>query len=277
MITPFEQKSALAGLLDRVGLRALLFLLSILWFYRLWGNAASSLAAGSALGLLLCITLSLWQKKTLHQRESALRVRLGGMLALEEMTLLGEQAAAECAARCLQSVYPIRIEKKTPFGVLAVFHDETLLVRCKRAHVSARVSCGDVLEAQRARIGSGAARCVLCATCTFDAQALRLCQTLVPPVRAVDGDALAAMAGHLSPATDEQLVALGRRQRHPFAWEQLRAVVFEPEKIRRYLLYGFFLYLFYIFTGRLYALIPSLLCLCLAIVSRYRQFQYRAL
>ena len=54
-------------------------------------------------------------------------------------------------------------------------------------------------------------------------------------------------------------------------------MVFEPEKIRRYLLYGFFLYLFYIFTGRLYALIPSLLCLCLAIVSRYRQFQYRAL
>ena len=36
MLTPFEEKSALAGLLDRIGLRALFFLLSILWFYRLW-------------------------------------------------------------------------------------------------------------------------------------------------------------------------------------------------------------------------------------------------
>lgn len=277
MVSPFEQKSALAGLLDRIGLRALLFFLSILWFYRLWGDVAAALTAGSALGLLLCLTLSLWQKKTLRAREDALRVRLGGMLALEEITLASGREACLRAAQCLQSVYPLELQKETPDGVLALLQGETLLISCKQAHLSARVSCSDVLEAQRKRIALGAGRCVLCATCPFDAQALRLCQTLDPPVRPVDGDTLAALAGHLSPATDEQLVELGRRQRRPFAWAQLRSIVFAPEKIRRYLLYGFFLYIFYIFTGHLYALVPSLLCVCLAVVSRFRQVQFEAL
>lgn len=277
MLTPFEEKSALAGLLDRVGLRALFFLLSILWFYRLWRSLPAALSAGCALGLMLCLALALWQQRTLRAREDALRARLGGMLALEDIALLTAGEAAVRAARLLQGVYPLDIQKRTPEGVLALFQGEKLLVRCLRAHASERVSCGDVLAAQRARIAQGADRCVLCATCAFSPQAQRLCETLEPPVRAVDADALAALAGRDAPATDEQLVALGRRRRRPFAWRQLRAVVFAPEKIRRYLLYGFYLYVLYVLTGRLYALLPALLCLCLAAISRMRGMHRGAL
>ena len=53
--------------------------------------------------------------------------------------------------------------------------------------------------------------------------------------------------------------------------------MFAPEKIRRYLLYGFYLYVLYVLTGRLYALLPALLCLVLAAVSRMRGTRRSAL
>ena len=99
MMSPFDSKNRVATALDRLALRVLLFLLSVSYFFALWHSGAPSLLAGSALFALAMLTLLLLERRTLARRDRALRVRVGGAIALEELMLL---PAAEAEGRvCL--------------------------------------------------------------------------------------------------------------------------------------------------------------------------------
>ena len=97
MMSPFDSKNRVATALDRLALRVLLFLLSVGYFFALWHSGAPSLLAGSALFALAMLTLLLLERRTLARRDRALRVRVGGAIALEELMLL-PAAKAEAAA-----------------------------------------------------------------------------------------------------------------------------------------------------------------------------------
>ncbi|MDR3051455.1 MAG: hypothetical protein LBU67_07005 [Oscillospiraceae bacterium] len=271
MIAPFDQKSRLGAALDRLGIRLLILLLCCLWFYRLWNQWPPALAAGLALAALCWQALALGSKRALARRESALRRRIGGALALDALLLCPPRQSALRVAQWLASLYPLENLRPGVGGALAEYRGETLLLRCLQIHPSQSAAAGDVLAAQRALRASAAARCVLCAPGSFDLHAQRAAEALDPPVRLIDGDALRGLAGRLYPATDAQLTELGARQRKPFAWVSLRRHVFAPQKTRRYAAYATGLMVFYIVTGQAYALACALCCFLLAMGSHRRR------
>jgi len=272
MITPFEQKSRLGSVLDRLATRLLALALCFLWFYRLWGMAAPALLAGGALCALLWRTLALWQRRALARKEAMLRAHIGGTLALERLLTVQPVEAARQAADWLASLYDLDVLGDAADGVLLRYGQETLYLLCLQGHPQQHTDAGAVLAAGRARSlvsqADRADRCVLCATGAFTQEALDTADSLEPPVRLIDGDTLRKLAGRLSPATDGQLVAMGRRQRKPFAWASLRQTMFSPQKTRRYAAYGTGLLAFFILTGQVHYLIPSGLCWGLAMVSQ---------
>ncbi len=274
MMTPFEQKSRLGGRLDGIALRLLVLALCFLWFYRLWGMTVPALLAGLALCALLWRTLTLWQRRALTRREAALRAHIGGTLALESLLLCTPQEAALRAADWLASEHALEVLRPAGEGVLLRYGEETLLLLCLQHHPQHATSASDVLAASRACLAAPeAARCVLCSPGTFSPEARQVAESLEPPVRLIDGEHLCALAGRIAPAGDEQLVAMGKKQRKPFAWASLRPLVFSAQKARRYAAYGAGLLVFYILTDRLYYLLPAGLCLLLSMLSHRQKYK----
>ena len=275
MLTPFEQKSRLGSAMDRLALRLLVLALCFFWFYRLWGMTAPSLLAGGALCALLWRTLALWQQRALARKEAMLRAHIGGTLALESLLSVQPTQAARQAADWLASRHDLRVLGEAGDGVLLHYGQETLYLLCLQGHPQQQVDAGAILTAGRARLGVPQAdRCILCSPSAFTQEAHDTADSLEPPVRLIDGDTLRALAGRLSPATDAQLAAMGRRQRKPFAWASLRQAVFSPKKTRRYAAYGTGLLALFILTSHLYYLVPAGLCWALAMLSqrgRHRQ------
>ncbi len=271
MLAPFEEKSRLGASLDRLGVRLLVLLVCFLWFFRLWGQFVPALMAGISLGILVMYTMSLGGKRALMRRESALRRRIGGTIALESLLLCPATDAARQATAWLGSIYALDTARACSSGILAEYHGQTLLIQCLQTHPRHASGANAILSAQRALLAlPEAQRGVLCAIGRFDAEATALAESLDPPLRLIDGDALAAIAGRLAPATDQQLAALGQKKRKPFSWASLRRHVFAPRKTRRYVLYGTGLMVCYILTDALYYLLPAGLCLLLAMLSQRR-------
>ncbi len=269
MLTPFEQKSRLGGALDFVMLRLLMLALCFLWFYRLWGVTVPALLAGVALCVLLWHTLTLWQRRALARRAAELRAHIGGTLALEELLEMQPVQAAHHAADWLATAHALDPLGEAGDGVLLRYREEVLFLLCLQGHPQQQVDAGAVLAASRARRAlPEAQRCVLCTPGTFTQEARQTADSLDPPVRLIEGNTLRTLAGRIAPATDEQLVCMGQRQRKPFAWSSLRPLVFSPQKTRRYAAYGTGLLALYIVTNQLYYLLPAGLCWALAMLSQ---------
>ena len=142
MTSPFDSKNRVAAELDRLALRVLLFVLSVGYFFFLWHSGALSLLAGSALCILAMLTLLL-------RRDHALRVRVGGSIALEELMLLpAAQAEKRVCALLAQT-----LGGNARDSVLT-YANKTYLVRCAQTLSGSSVGEGDVLAAHRARIAS---------------------------------------------------------------------------------------------------------------------------
>jgi len=149
---------------------------------------------------------------------------------------------------------------------------------CLQGPLQQQTDAGAVLAANRSRLAiAEAQRCVLCSPGAFTQEARDIADSLDPPVRLIDGAALRALAGQLSPATDEQLAGIAKRQRKPFAWASLRQAAFSPKKTRRYAAYGTGLLVLFIVTNHAYYLIPSGLCWTLAILSQRGKYKAQRL
>ena len=78
MTSPFDTQSRAATLLDRLSLRLLLLFGCVAYFAVLWRASRESLLAGGALFVLVLLTLTLLEKRTLKRRDRMLRERIGG-------------------------------------------------------------------------------------------------------------------------------------------------------------------------------------------------------
>ena len=182
MMSPFDSKNRVATALDRLALRVLLFFLSVGYFFALWRSGAPSLLAGSALFALAMLTLLLLERRTLARRDRALRVRVGGAIALEELMLL---PAAEAEGRvCLLLAETLGGAAR---GSVLSYAGKTYLVRCAQTLPGSAAGEGDVLAAHRAKAASGAEFCILAGTGGFSPAAQRAAEWMEPPIRLIAG------------------------------------------------------------------------------------------
>lgn len=267
MLTPFDEKTKLAQRLDSLATKLIAFVLCLLFAFYTFGSFGAATVSGTAIFVCTVLLFALWQRSTLLHRDETLRRRVGGMLAIDALLLVPTSQAHWCCANYLSELSDIKEITMGSDGALALFEDDRILVRCDQACPGDSSGQGSVLSAQRAALNAGACRAILCTTTHFDKKALFLAEQLDPPVRLVDSDVLCAVAGRLHPATDSQLVTIGRMKKSPFSWPRLSLHVFAPQKVRRYLLYAFALLMLYLLSDQLYYLLPSIFCYTLAILS----------
>ena len=262
MVSPFESKNALAAALDRLALRALILFVCVAYFFFLWKNGAASLIAGSALFVLISLAFLLLERRTLTVRDRMLRERVGGMIALDELIMLPNQAA--CARVC--ALLQRTLDAQPLTDITMRYGEETWLIRLAQCLPGSAASQGDVLSAHRARIECGANKVALVCTAAFSPEATRAAEWADPPVRLIGGRQLALLFGKLHPATDEDIARHLARQKKPFSWARIRSLALSAPKLRRYLLCALLLLVFYLITHSLSALFSSLLSFLLAIL-----------
>ncbi len=205
-------------------------MLCVFYFFYLWHSGVSSLIAGSALFLLVLLFILLLERRTLTTRDHALRVRIGGAIALEELLVLPSEQAA-------QSICTLLCESlgAKPLGSAKLLYDgKTYLVRCAQCLSGSNASEGDVLSAHRAKVSADAELCILASTGGFSPAALRAGEWLEPPVRLISGRQLALLFGQRHPATDEEIARRARRQRftlYPTAYSGSCAVPRKAETL----------------------------------------------
>lgn len=261
MQSPFDSKNRVAATLDRLALRLAILLACVLYFFFLWRSGLPSLIAGSALFILVLLTLSLLERRTLRLREQLLRERVGGMILLEDLLLMPAAKAGETVCRLLCNA----LGAEQISGAAMRYDGEIWLVRCAQCMSGSSTSAGDVLSAHRARIESDAGKCALVSTSSFSAEAIRAAEWVHPPIRLINGRQLASLAGKLHPATDEEISAHVRRRKTPFTRARIRALAFSAAKTKRYLFCAFLLMMLYLFTGSAASLVSMLVSFLLAI------------
>ena len=264
----YLRRNHLSETLDALGMAALLYLLATGWFVWLWGLNLPSLLAGAALGTLFWLGRGQWRKRHVHRREKALRSRIGGELLLETMLLSEAKEAHFHAAVLLAEKWPIAMQSVKEDGVLCRQGEETLLVQCIRMPADGELSVGDLLTAQRAVKRVKVDRAVLCVLGKVSPKVAARAEEAAVPLRIIRRETLLALAGRYAPATDEQLIELGKRRR-PLQRGKVAHLVFRQDKARRYHLYGLGMLVVYVITGaRLYA-VPGMVCLTMAVMCRW--------
>ena len=270
MVSPFDTKNKAASMLDHLALRLLLFVLSVGYFFVLWRSPRESLVAGAALFALVMLTLALFERSTLSHRDRALRERIGGAIALEDLLLMPGSEACDtvCALLC------DALGAQMLGGARMRCEGQIWLVRCAQCMQGSRASEGDVLAAHRARREQGADQCVLCSTGGFSPSAARAAEWVDPPVRLISGAQLGALFGRFHPATDEEIARHARRARTPFSFARMKALALSPVKLKRYLLCSFLLLLFYLTTGSGVCLLSCLMAFVLALLCKKENSRY---
>lgn len=264
----YLRKNRLSEAMDGLGVRAALLAAGVGWFTWLWGLSWPAVTAGCALGVMGMRARSLLRRRSVKRREQALRRSLGAELLLEELLLIRPGEAHSRCAALLMRRWPLALLRETEAGVLARQGEEKLLIRCVQTPPEGEVGHGDLYAAQRALREAGADRAVLCLTGRLTPRMAAKAEAARRPVKLIRREVLLTLAGEASPATDEQLVALGERKRRPAREGRLLSVVFRREKAARYMGYGLLLLTLYEATGvRLYA-VPGMVCLTLGTLSR---------
>lgn len=263
----YLRRNRLAAWADGAGVLAAIYAAAALWFIWLWGLGIPAMLAGAALGTLLAMARSCLRSRLVVRREKALRARLGAEMLLEELVLSDAQEAHRRAAELLSARWPLTLEDVSQEGALCRQRDEKLLIICLRMPPESSLSHGDLTAVQRAVRKTGAHRGVICVPGKSPPAILVRAEQTVIPLRIIQRETLLTLAGQLFPATDAQLVALGKRRRRPAPGGVL-ALVFRRDKARRYFTYGLAMTLLYLLMGvRVYA-VSGMVCLTMAVFCR---------
>ena len=273
----YLRRKRLGSLMDEMGLRLLIALGAVMWFVWLWGLGMPALLAGLALGLLGQMALTRWRRRAVAKREQTLRKQLGGEMLLEDMLLQPPRRAHFQAAMLLGQRYPLRMERVTEEGVLCISGGERLLVSCLPRPPACEVSPEDLLACQRAGRARGVKRCVLCLTCKCSAEARAWAETSAMPVRVISRETMLTLAGQANPATDAQLISLGKRKSRPGSGGSVLRIILDRSKAGRYMFYGTAMVLLYVVTGLKWYVLPGLALVLLAVTSRYLAREEEAL
>lgn len=163
MMSPFDTKNRVATALDRLALRLVLLFACVGYFYFIWRSGVSSLLAGGALFVLVLLTFLLLERRTLSRRDRALRERVGGAIALEELLMMPGARACESVCRLLADA----LGAEALDGARMRYGGEVWLVRCAQCLPGSSAGEGDVLAAHRARVSAQADKCALVSTGGF--------------------------------------------------------------------------------------------------------------
>ena len=264
----YLRKNRFGTWMDSLGLRVAIQVAAIGWFVWLWGLALPSLTAGMALGAMGQMALTLYRRCTVVRRERALRSRLGGEMMLEDMLLAPARQAHFQAALLLGERYPLRMLRVTDDGMLCRYRGEVLLISCLRMPPEAELSTGDLAACQRACREHGAARGVICPLGKVTPKVAARAEEGRIPLRVIRREVLLALAGQCSPASDEQLIELGRRKRRPAATGGLMQGLLRRDKAAKYMMYGTALMVLYVVTGAVMYPGAGAVCLALGVLSR---------
>lgn len=266
----YLRRGKLGSVMDDIGLRTVIALAALGWFSWLWGIGMPAILAGTALGLLGQMALTRYRRYTVSRREDALRRSLGGEMLLEELVLSPARQAHLRSAMLLGQRYPLTLERVEDDGVLCRSGERLLLVSCIRKAADSEATAEDALHYQRACRRYLAAQSVLCLTCKCSGSLRAFADSAAAPVRIISRETMLALAGQASPATDEQLIELGKRKKRPGSLAALRKMVLHREKAGRYMFYGTAMVVIYILTGVKWYPLPGLMLLALGAVCRYR-------
>lgn len=262
----YLRRPRLGEILDGLGSHLLILALCLGWFIFLWGLRLPALTAGGALYFLALMIRHKSRDGRLKRREKKLRERLGGEMTLERLLLADPDKAHFEVALLLSQRYPLALLRAGEEGMLCQLGQEKLLVAFDQRPENGAVSAERVLALQRQVRAEGADRGVLCVNCKVSQEAQEQAAKSVR-VSFFSRDALIVLAGAANPATDRQLVELGRRRRRPsLAW--WARLILDRRRARRYAFYGALLLAMYLITRYFYYAVPGLVCLALAAASR---------
>ncbi len=261
----YLRRNRISEVLDGLGVRAAIYGAATLWFVWLWGMGWPAVLAGLALGTLGQMVRSRCRQRSVARREKALRARLGGEMMLEAMLLSEAKEAHFRAALLLAERWPLTLCEAGDAGVTCKQGDETLLVQCLRMPAENELSAGDLLAGQRAVKRAGADRGVLCVLGKVAPKVAAKAEQTPVPLRLVQRETLLDIAGSLSPATDAQLIELGKRRRRPVAPGGGLRLVFRRDKARRYWGYGTGMLLLYVLTSLGVYAVMGMVCLAMAV------------
>ncbi|MBR4360580.1 MAG: hypothetical protein IKP32_08185 [Clostridia bacterium] len=262
----YFRRSGVSTALDGLGFHFLALLLSLCWFTLLWGLRLPTLTAGFALYLMIVSLRRKTRDGRVKRREAKLRKRIGGELALERLLMTAPDKAHFEMAMLLSLRWPLTLLRTGDRGVLCEYRGEKLLIAFQQSPIGEPAGARDVLTLQREAALQGADRGVLCVPGDISPK-IREQASLPLPVSFLDREQLIHLFGCANPATNAQLVALGRRKKR-LPLRKWSATVLSPRRARRYACYGGLLLLLYQLSGLFYYVIPGFLCLVLAAACR---------
>ena len=264
-------RTRLGTAMDHLGSTAALLVVSLCFYVYLWGARLSAILAGTATFLLLVIVRERTRRQRLKHRETLLRRRIGGELKLEQWLVMQPRRANLEAALLLSQLHDMELERALEEGVVCKLKktQEQLLIACVQLHAQEKLTARDVAAVQRACLREKAARGVLCGAGGTEAAAQMQAKT-EPRITLIGREKMIALAGAAWPATDEQLVELGKRKRvHPRG-QEIRRTALQPERAQRYLFYGLLLCLLYFLLGSWFYLLPGCLCFVMTALCRVK-------
>lgn len=270
----YLQRTRLAGRMDEAGGTLALLAGSVVFFLLLWGVRITALLAGLAAFALLMLLRARTRERRLQGRENRLRRQIGGEMKLEAWVLMPPRRAHFEAALLVTQTLNGQMLRALDTGVLCAVQGKQALLACAQLPAGEKLTARDIAEFQRSCLSEGAEAGVLCGAEGLS-DAARRQAALHPRVHTLSRTRMIALAGAAFPATDAQLVALGKRKRAPgHARAALRRML-EPHRARQYLLYGLMLCGLYIITGQRFYPLPGCACLLLMALCRALPAQER--
>lgn len=264
----YLQKTQLSAVMDEIGALIALLAGSLGLYLLLWGLRPMSVLAGISTFTLCALLRAQTRERRLRRREKRLRGRIGGEMRLEAWTTCAPAKAHYETAALLRGLYPLEIRRATASGAVCSLSSQSgeALVACAQLHRSEQLSARDVAAFQRACLAVGAQKGCLCGAAA--SAAAREQAALHPSVTLIGREAMIALAGAEYPATDRQLVELGRRFAGRHSLRSLKAALVEGGRAKKFLLYALLLLsLFFLSGQRIYALFGTA-CLLLMAVCR---------
>lgn len=259
-------KNAFRERLDGLGVLAGTLALCWGWFLLLWGFRIQSLLAGAALWGLVLLIRHKGRDHRLARKEEKLRRVIGGEMRLQDMVLLPVERAAFELALLLSEQNDFLLERICAEGVMCQAQERRFLLCFLPLPDGEKVTGRDVLLCRRAALREGAEAVWLCTPCPVADEAREQADS-APGVRFFERQALIRLLGGVYPATDRQLVELGKKRKQKWPVSRVVKTVLKREKAKRYALYGFMLLTLYSLTGLMYYAVPGLMCGVLAAAS----------
>ena len=262
----YLQRSRLGQAMDSIGFHVITLILSNFWFILLWGLRVPAFVAGAALYVMIVILRKKARDDHVTRKEKQLRATIGGELALERLLLTEPVKAHFEIAMLLSLRQPLTLIQAAEKGVLCAWKGKKWIVSFLQSPQESGVSPGDVLALQREIRLLNADRGLLCVCGKVSPEARRQAER-DPRVYFLSRKKLIAMLGGANPATDAQLVALGRRRKKAAPGHWLRLIL-ASSRAKRYACYGTLLLGMYQWNHVLYYGLPGLICVFLAAACR---------